>query len=114
MPRPSRSENRSKARKIGCMRPDERLDAGLRDPYDLRPLLLASSHSELAFMRRLADERGERLSIDLLANRLAQLIAKGVPGPEDAPPLYRLSAWAAGKLGGHGGAHGLDDADEQI
>ena len=96
------------------MRPDERLDAGLRNPYDLRPLLLASSQGELAFMRRLADERGERLSIDLLANRLDQLIAKGVPDAEDAPPLYRLSVWAAGKLGGHGGTHSLDDADEQI
>lgn len=96
------------------MRSDQRLDAGLRDPYDLRPLLLASSEAELAFMRRLADEPGGQPSIDTLAKRLDQLIAKGVPGSADTPPLHRLSVWAARKLGGHGGAHSLADADEEV
>jgi uncharacterized protein (DUF697 family) len=94
------------------MRPDERLDASLRDPYDLRPLLLASSESELTFLRQLADEQTP--GIDALASRLEQLIARGVPGAEDIPPLQRLSVWAAGRLGAPSVAHRLDETDEQI
>jgi uncharacterized protein (DUF697 family) len=95
------------------MRLDESLDGALRDTHDLRPLLLAASEEELAPLRQLLADQGVGGSIDRLALRIDQLIAAGLPGDEQ-PPLYRLAAWAARKLGAPSVSHSLDGADEQI
>jgi uncharacterized protein (DUF697 family) len=96
------------------MRLDEGLDAALRDPWDPRPLLLASSESELTLLHRLAGESGRAQGIDRLAGRISQLIVSGLGDGKEQPPLYRLSTWAAEKLGSREPSYSIDEADEQI
>jgi uncharacterized protein (DUF697 family)/GTP-binding protein EngB required for normal cell division len=96
------------------MRLDEGLHAALRDPWDPRALLLASNDRELAPLLLLADETGPGQNIDRLAGRIVQLIASGLGGNKEAPPLQRLAAWAAEKLGSREPAYSLDEADERI
>jgi uncharacterized protein (DUF697 family) len=96
------------------MRTDERIAVALRDPMDARPLLLAARDSELAQMRDILADQGAAASIDRLAGRILHVIASGLPGDGERAPLYRLSAWAAEKLGARTPAQSLEEADEQI
>ena len=98
------------------LRTDERMAVALRDPVDLRPLLLAARDSELGAVRRLLGDQGAAATatIDQLAQRIDKLIAAQLAGGEGAAPLYRLSRWAAEKLGSRAPAYSLDEADEQI
>ena len=96
------------------MRLDEGVDVALRDPSDLRPLLLAASDAELAPLLRLAGEGGRGTSMDRLAGRIMQFIAAGLGDAKETPPLYRLSVWAAEKLGSREPAYSLEEADEQV
>ncbi len=96
------------------MRSDERFHAALRDPLDARPLLLASSDSELAVLSRLVDEPGVAANVDRLAVRIEQSIATGLGNASEAPPFYRLASWAAQKLGSERPPQSLEEADEQI
>ena len=68
------------------MRLDEGVDVALRDPSDLRPLLLAASDAELAPLLRLAGEGGRGTSMDRLAGRIMQFIAAGLGDGKDTPP----------------------------
>ncbi len=98
------------------MRLDEGLDAALRDPADPRPLLLGANAGELVPLYRLAGEAGRAQTVDRLAGEIVRLIESGLGGAKDRerPPLYRLSAWAAEKLGSREPAYSLEEADEQI
>jgi uncharacterized protein (DUF697 family) len=98
------------------MRLDEGLDAALRDPADPRPLLLGANAAELAPLYRLAGEAGRAQTIDRLADDIGRLIETGLGGAKERemPPLYRLSTWAAEKLGSREPAYSLEEADEQI
>ncbi len=96
------------------MRTDERIAMALRDPVDLRPLLLAARDSELSEMRDILAEGGANASADRLATRILQLIGAGLPGNGERAPLFRLSAWAAEKLGAKTPAQSMEEADEQI
>jgi uncharacterized protein (DUF697 family) len=96
------------------MRADERFHTSLRDPWDLRPLLLAASEGELAEVRRILGEPARGGDIDRLAGRAGQLITQGLSNGQDSPPLLRLTRWAAEKLGASTPAQDLEEADEQI
>ena len=98
------------------LRTDERIGSALRDPKDVRPLLLAANDGELGAVRGLMADQGvgPTASIDQLAQRIDTLIASALAPREEVPPLYRLSAWAAEKLGSGVPAYSLEEADEQI
>jgi uncharacterized protein (DUF697 family) len=96
------------------MRTDERIAAALRDPEDLRPLLLAARDSELSEMRDILADQGAAASIDRLVLRIGQLVASDLPGADERAPLFRLSVWAAERLGAKAPAQSLEEADEQI
>lgn len=97
------------------MRTDERIAAALQDPDDLRSLLLGSTDAELAPIRgALAADAGA--NIDDLAESIGRLIAAGIAGEDgrDIPPLVRLAAWAARRLGSTLNPRNLDEADREI
>jgi len=95
------------------MRTDERIAQALRDPGDVRPLLLAASDRELAPLHALVAGQGA-VNVDRLAARIDQLIASSLVDRHERAPLYRLAAWAAERLGAGAAGHNLDEADEQI
>jgi uncharacterized protein (DUF697 family)/predicted GTPase len=96
------------------MRTDERTALALRDPDDVRPLLLAAGERDLARLARVLGMPAAPLSADRMAERIGQLIASGLNNRHERAPLYRLAAWATEKLGAPAPPHTLDAADEDI
>jgi uncharacterized protein (DUF697 family)/GTP-binding protein EngB required for normal cell division len=98
---------------ISLMRTDEQIEAALRDPDDLRPLLLGASRSELAPLHD-ALELGPAANPHELAEAIDDLIAAELGNGDQAGRQVRLSAWAARHLGSPAEPMDLATADQEI
>ncbi|HEY7645076.1 MAG TPA: hypothetical protein VH858_08580, partial [Hyphomicrobiales bacterium] len=98
------------------MRTDERIEAAIQDPDDVRSLLLSATAAETASLRDLAVPRDRKAGVDRIADAIERLIEAGLPGGDKVPqaPLFRLAAWAARRLGSTAKTHDLAEADGEI
>ena len=61
------------------MRTDERIDAAIQDPDDVRSLLLSATDAETALLRDLAVPRDRKAGADRIADAIERLIEAGLP-----------------------------------
>ncbi|MEJ2227481.1 MAG: GTPase domain-containing protein, partial [Alphaproteobacteria bacterium] len=101
------------------MRVDERIEAALLDPGDVRPLLLGATRRELETLRRIIGRRGEYETLGVFnVEGFAAAIEARVAGElrRDAAnaPFLHLSVWAAEKLGASAKPVALSTADAEV
>jgi uncharacterized protein (DUF697 family)/predicted GTPase len=98
------------------MRTDERIEAAIQDPEDVRSLLLSATEAETAELRGIVVPADGTAGADRIAGAIERLIGEGLPAPAtvDPAPLFRLAVWAARRLGSTGKPQDLDEADRDI